>query len=235
MSAEAKGKISQTGKDLDWILGINLTWSFFGPLRYIPFHLVLRNILVNGIYPKEVGELFQGIDAEFWGDKVKFLPYGAEGEIDALIEFDQVIIGIDVKYMNQSSADDEAAAEKIMKIEAEQSCNMLARESRVLSEKGKGKTKVLLFLADNASCRKVYEDAVKDGIIADDVLLGHLSWKTVYYLMQGMKLENPFYQLIIEDIKSLLIKKGFESFQNMFITLDEDIDPDGFYNFGTIN
>ena len=49
MIAEIKGKLSQTGYNLNESLEDNLTGNFFGALRYIPFDLALRNILVAGV------------------------------------------------------------------------------------------------------------------------------------------------------------------------------------------
>lgn len=238
MIAEIKGKISQTGSNLNDRLEDNLTGNVFGTLRYIPFNVALRNILANGMYPKEIGDLVQGINKEFWSDKVQFWPYDIEGEIDVLVNFDDLVIGIEVKYLSGLSSDDEiadsvVAAENFMESEAEKSCNQLARESRIVSKKGEGKTKILLFIADSASCREVYEDVLDRNIIEDDVLFGYISWQSILSQMQALKLDNPFYQIIIEDIIFLLIKKGFEIFTNMYVNLDEDIMPNGFYDFGT--
>lgn len=238
MIAEINGKISQTGSNLHDRLEDNLTGNVFGTLRYISFNLALRNILANCIYPEDIGGLIQGINAEIWGDKIRFWPYDSEGEIDVLIDFDDVIIGIEVKYLSALSSDDDissfiVAAENFVEREAEKSCNQLARESRIVSKNGAGKTKILLFIADSASCRRVYEDVLDRNIIEEDVSFGFISWQSILSQMQALKLDNPFYQIIIEDIISLLIKKGFESFTNMYVNLDEDIMPNGFYNFGT--
>ena len=238
MIAEIKGKISQTGSNLNERLEDNLTGNVFGTLRYLPFDMVLRNILVNGIYPQEIGDLIQGINTDFWSDNVQFWPYDIEGEIDVLVSFDDVIIGIEVKYLSGLSSDDDIAdsdvvAEKFMERESEKSCNQLARESRIVSKNGTGKTKILLFIAGSASCREVYEDVLDRNIIEKDVLFGYISWQSILSQMQALELDNPFYQIIIEDIISLLIKKGFESFTNMFVKVDEDIMPNGFYDFGT--
>lgn len=237
MIAEINGKISQTGSNLHDRLEDNLTGNVFGALRYIPFNLALQNILADCVYPEEIADMIQGINAEFWGDKIRFWPYDSEGEIDVLIDFDDVIIGIEVKYLSALSSDDnlagsDLAIDKLIKSEAEQSCNQLARESRIITKYGTGKTKILLYIADNISCRRVYEDVIKRKIIEKDVLLGYISWQSILSRMQAIKLENPFHQLIIEDVISLLIKKGFESFKNMYITLDGDIMPNEFYNFG---
>ncbi len=88
MIAEIKGKLSQTGYNLNESLEDNLTGNFFGALRYIPFDLALRNILVAGVYPSKVGDLIGKISADFWSDKIEFWPKADEGEIDALLNFD---------------------------------------------------------------------------------------------------------------------------------------------------
>ena len=37
---------------------------------------------------------------------IKFWPYDEDGELDALMEFDNVIMGIEVKYLSGLSSDD---------------------------------------------------------------------------------------------------------------------------------
>ena len=69
----------------------NLTVNFFGALRYIPFDLVLRNILSAGVYPSKVGDLIGKISADFWSDKLEFWPHDKEGVIDAVLNFDDTI------------------------------------------------------------------------------------------------------------------------------------------------
>jgi len=39
--------------------------------------------------------------------------------------------------------------------------NQLARESRIISQKGNNKKKVLLFVADRESCKEVYTNIQK--------------------------------------------------------------------------
>ena len=107
MIAEIKGKLWQTGHNLNEMLEDNLTGNFFGALRYIPFDLALRNILSAGVYPSKVGDLIGEISADFWSDKIEFWPYDKEGEIDALLNFDDTIIGIEVKYASGLSSDDD--------------------------------------------------------------------------------------------------------------------------------
>jgi hypothetical protein len=234
MIAEIKGKLSQSGSNLKDTLEDNLTGNFFGSLRYIPFNLALRNILSNGIYPNEIAEYIKRISTEFWSDKIKFWPYDSEGEIDALLNFDDITIGIEVKYLSGlSSNDDIDNVDQIDELmEKDKSKNQLARESRIVSRNGAGKTKILLFIANSSSCREVYNNVFNRGIIENDVLLGYISWQSILAQMQKLKLENPFYQIIIEDLISLLTKKGFERFKDMRVNVDEDIVKDGFYEFG---
>lgn len=54
MIAEIKGKLWQTGHNLNESLEDNLTGNFFGALRYIPFDLALRKILSAGVYPSRM-------------------------------------------------------------------------------------------------------------------------------------------------------------------------------------
>ena len=234
MIAEIKGKLSQTGYNLNENLEDNLTGNFFGALRYIPFDLALRNILSAGVHPREVGDLIGKISAYFWSDKIEFWPYDKEGEIDALLNFDDTIIGIEVKYSSGLSSDDDIDNSTMIdkqSVEAEDSKNQLSRESRIVSRKGAGKRKILLFIANSESCRTVYEDVTKRNIISNDVQLAYISWQSILVELKKLKLDDRYYQVIIDDLISLLMKKGFESFKDMDVDFDEDIDQEKFYSF----
>lgn len=234
MIADIKGKLSRTGYNLSDMLEDNLTGNFFGALRYIPFDLALRNIFSAGVYPSKVGDLIGEINADFWNDKIEFWPKADEGEIDALLNFDDTIIGIEVKYASGLSSDDDIDNSSMVdnqSVETEDSKNQLARESRDISRKGEGKTKILLFIANSESCRNVYNDAVNRNIISNDVQIAYISWQSILEELKKLKLGDRYYQVIIDDLISLLTKKGFESFKDMHVDFDVEIDQEKFYSF----
>ena len=45
---------------------------------------------------------------DFWANKIEFWPYDQEGELDALLTFDDTIIGIEVKFISGLSSVDDA-------------------------------------------------------------------------------------------------------------------------------
>lgn len=234
MIADIKGKLSRTGHNLNDMLEDNLTGNFFGALRYIPFDLALRNILSSGVYPSKVGDLIGKISADFWSDKIEFWPYDKEGEIDALLNFDDTIIGIEVKYASGLSSEDGIDNSSMIdnqSIIEEPSENQLSKESRIISRKGAGKTKILLFIANSESCRTVYEDVTKRNIISNDVQMAYISWQSILVELKKLKLDDRYYQVIIDDLISLLTKKEFESFKDMHVDFDVDIDQEKFYSF----
>ena len=234
MIAEIKGKLSRTGHNLNESLEDNLTGNFFGALKYIPFDLALRKIFSAGVYPSKVSDLIGKINADFWSDKIEFWPYDKEGEMDAFLNFDDTIIGIEVKYASGLSSDDAIDNSSMIdkqSVEAEDSKNQLSRESRIISRKGAGKTKILLFIANSESCRTVYEDLTKRNIISNDVQLAYISWQSILVELKKLKLDDRYYQVIIDDLISLLMKKGFESFKDMQVDFDVDIDQEKFYSF----
>ena len=234
MIADIKGKLSRTGHNLNDMLEDNLTGNFFGALRYIPFDLALRNILSSAVYPSKLGDLIGKISADFWSDKIEFWPYDKEGEIDALLNFDDMIIGIEVKYASGLSSEDGIDNSSMIdnqSIIEEPSENQLSKESRIISRKGAGKTKILLFIANSESCRTVYEDVTKRNIISNDVQLAYISWQSILVELKKLKLDERYYQVIIDDLISLLTKKGFESFKDMHIDFDADINQAKFYSF----
>lgn len=189
------------------------------------------------MYPTKVGDLIGEINADFWNDKIEFWPKADEGEIDALLNFDDTIIGIEVKYASGLSSDDNIDNSSIgdnQSVETEDSKNQLARESRDISRKSEGKTKILLFIANSESCRNVYNDVVNRNIISNDVQLGYISWQSILVELKKLKLDDPYYQVIIDDLISLLTKKGFESFKDLNVHFDVDIEQEQFYSFGAM-
>lgn len=237
--AEIKGKLSKTGSNLTERLEDNLTGNFFGALRYIPFNFAMKKILMNGVYPREIADEFEKINVEFWNDNIKFWPYDIEGEIDALLEFEDTVIGIEVKYLSGLSSDDDMGTSEQAAVsfetEKENSINQLARESRIVTKNGEAKSKILLFIASGAACREVYDDVTgrTPPIIEDGVLLGYLSWQTILEELKKLNHDNPYYQIITNDLISLLTKKGFESFKDMLVSMDELIDEERYFDFST--
>lgn len=234
MIADIKGKPSRTGHNLNDMLEDNLTGNFFGALRYIPFDLALRNILAARVYPSKVGDLIGKISADFWSDKLEFWPHDEEGIIDALLNFDDTIIGIEVKYASGLSSEDDidnSAMIDTQTIIEETSKNQLSKESRIVSRKGEGKTKILLFIANSETCRKVYNNVVNRNIISNDVQIGYISWQSILVELEKLKLDDRYYEVIIDDLISLLTKKGFESFKDMHIDFDVISIEKSFFHF----
>ena len=231
MIAEIEGKISSSGANLSEKSEDNLTGNVFGTLRYIPFNKAMKKILLQGIEPKNnVSNLIKNIQVEQWDKNIKFWPYDKEGEIDVFIEFENCIIGIEVKYLSGISSDDYITNEDdLNKQNSQNSIHQLARESRIISSKAKNKEKILIFIADQQSCRDVYEDVMKRNIIENDVNLVYITWQNILQSLNNLDNLNPYEVLMIDDLKKLLIRKGFKQFENFDI---ENINiSTNYYNF----
>ena len=235
MIADIKGKISRSGSNLTDRLEDNLTGNVFGALRYMPFTTVMGEMLVRAVHPTSLREDFRDIQYGFWANKVQFWPYDREGEIDALIEFENMIIGIEVKYTSGLSSDDDISNNEDVefknKEEMKKSINQLARESRIISQKGNNKKKVLLFVADRDSCKEVYADILKRNILETGVAFGYISWQDFLLQLKKLKVTDPYDQVIINDVIGLLIRKGFEDFTNMIIDVPQPIDDEQYFQF----
>ena len=72
MIAEIKGKISSSNSNLSDRMEDELTGNVFGNLRYLPFNKGLKKILVNAVYPQEVGDEIKKIDCDFWSENIEF-------------------------------------------------------------------------------------------------------------------------------------------------------------------
>ena len=69
--AEIKGKISNTGSNLNDRLEDNLTGNVFGTLRYISFEKGLKKILIESISPKNSKAI--DIIIRWWNYKWNYL------------------------------------------------------------------------------------------------------------------------------------------------------------------
>ena len=186
MIAEIKGKISSTGSNLNDRLEDDLTGNVFGNLRYMSFNNGLKSILMQGIYPRTLLNIIDNIDEEEWSGSIEFWPYDKEGELDALIKFDNTIIGIEVKYRSGISSDDDVSNnsdtdEEITLEDNIESINQLSRESRIISRAGNYKNKILLFVADGEACREVYKNIKSRNIIENKVELAYISWQSILH------------------------------------------------------
>lgn len=241
MIAEIKGKISSSGSNLNDRLEDNLTGNVFGALRYIPFDLAMKQILVNAIYPRSLGTYIQRVQADFWNNNIEFWPYDEEGELDAIIDFEDILIGIEVKFLSGLSSDDsmdfsETSKETSIEDEKNKSQHQLSRESRIISKKGNNKKKLLIFIANSSTCSYVYEDTIKRELIESDVELGYITWQSFFHELTKLKLDNEFHNLVIEDLIKLLKRKGLDQFRDMNLDEDYIVDDLGFYQFnGEVN
>lgn len=236
MIAEIYGKISSSGSNLHNRLEDNLTGNVFGILRYIPFEKAMKPIIANAIYPKSIADIINKIQAHFWNENIKFWPYDEEGELDTLIEFDDVIIGIEVKYLSGLSSDDgidysEPSPWNSTEQEQKASSHQLSREARIISKRGSKKKKILIFIASSSSCRDVYEDTINRELIEKDVDLGYVSWQALLVELSKLKLDNEFHNLMIEDLIKLLKRKGFDQFRDMNLEDEFSIDASSYFQF----
>lgn len=226
--AEIKGKVSCTGSNLSERLEDNLTGNVFGALRYIPFSEGIGKILANAVTSSDIKSCIHQINIQYWANVIEFWPYDQDGELDALITFEDTIIGIEVKFLSGLSSVDETDS-----IPTEESKHQLGRESRIISRKGGKKNKILLFVADRHMCRSVYQD-IKDSkhdIIEKDVMLGYVSWQDFLHELKQLNGLDPFQQIIIKDLIDLLTRKGFEDFIDMNVNRAPIVHGNAYFNF----
>ena len=92
----------------------------------------------------------------------------------------------------------------------------------------------VLEVTDDANgCIRI-TDIVKGQLLTVELLGcsdGILCWQSILVELKKLKLDDRYYQVIIDDLISLLTKKGFESFKDMHIDFDVDINQENFYSF----
>lgn len=234
MLAEIYGKISKTGSNLSERLEDELTGNFFGTLRYIPFSKGLQPILQNTVFPSYIQEAIKRIQSDEWSGNIQFWPYDSEGQLDAYIEFDNVAIGIEVKYHSGLSSDDGAdySEAEDMKSETKDSSHQLQREGRIVSRKGAEKKKILIFIADAMSCTDVYADVLKRKLLNNtDVAFGYVTWQSILRELRNLEFDNYFNNVMIKDLIALLVKKGFEQFYSMDLNDACIVDGSKYFRF----
>ena len=190
MIAELRGKIENNKED-------ELTGNFFGTLRYTGFEKILQPLFVRCIRPAELANNVKKIRGGYWGDKIHFWPYDLLGEIDVLLDFEEILIGIEVKYQSGLSSDDQ-----------------LEREAKILQNKANGREKILIFLAPKSTCLEIVTNRRRKNIFNEfGVNLGYISWENVFDELNKLQLTD-FDALIAKDLIDLLKLKGFESFRS---------------------
>lgn len=216
--AEIHHKISRSGSNLSDRLEDQLTGDFFGAIRYLPFQRGLKQVL-EGVRFESAGQgaqprWQQHLDSMLDYDcTLRFWPRHPEGEIDLLLDHPDVVIGIEIKYYSGISSDDG----EVEAVSPEESCHQLARYARMLEDIRNGRPAYLVFLAPFDVLLPVESDMKNRSVIHTNVQLGFLGWQNV--LEQVQMIDTSSYdtgqQMIISDVRDLLVKKGFERFRGM--------------------
>jgi hypothetical protein len=212
--AEIHNKISQTGSNLSDRLEDKLTGDFFGAIRYLPFETGLNHVLST-------------VDVSMMNNRDKWLKYIAEmngyilefefwkreeeGEIDLFLSSEEVIIGIEVKYLSGLSSEDEDGLDTI---DYTESVNQLARYSRMLEKLSDGRDAYLILLAPYQMMDTVRKNMIAQPVFSPAVNLGFLSWEDILESLKTINLAllEKGEQLIIQDLQALLTKKGLTRF-----------------------
>ena len=236
MIAELHGKISGTGSNLSDRMEDQLTGDFFGAMRYLPYDSGLKKILLHcTANQSEAREIILESCSSTWDEKIAFWPNHEKGELDAFVEFDKVVIGIEVKYNSGISSDGEVDNSQLDEDkEKQRSFHQLSREAEVVSIKcGTGRKGLLLFVASQKDCRDVYDDFRRRKLEQFGVTLGHVSWESILDEVKSLKVrvEDPFHKVVLGDIEKLLKRKGFERFRDMSLNAPCFISPDDHFVF----
>lgn len=206
MIAELYGKIENNKED-------ELTGNFFGTLRYTGFEKILQSLIVKCIRPAELANKIKKIRSDYWDDKISFWSYDSPAEIDVLLDFEEILIGIEVKYQSDLSSVDQ-----------------LEREAEILRKKANGREKILILLAPEAKCIEIVTKKRSNMVFKEfGVNLSYISWEEVSDELTKLQLTN-FDALIAEDLIKLLKLKGFESFRSFNIDLELNSSKD-FWKF----
>lgn len=201
-----------------------LTGEFFGCIRYISFQKVMKEILVNTVYPLETRRLLRNIEDTIWANKVNFWDrlknHGRTVELDVRIDFDKYILGIEVKNQSGLSSNDN----KQNNLNSEMSNNQLSKEARLLrklSEESISKQPVLLLLARERCVKDIYEESKNK--IDNEVAFGYFSWEDVRRQLSQINVSGKYEKAIVDDLECLLDYFGLKCFDDYEIENSEVI------------
>lgn len=221
MINEIKGKISSTGSNLSDRLEDKLTGDFFGALRYLPFEQGLKGILEEVEYtdPEHTRAWTKFLSEQSgFNHSYHFWPQHSKGEIDLLLEFDDALVGIEVKYRSGISSQDE---EEI--VSYDKSLHQLSKYSHMIEGLADKKRTFLVFLAPFSIRNTVQQQVGIEFNISSSVGLGFVNWEDIHTkLIRMSKNALPGTQhYILSDTKELLDVKGLKRF-NGFKNLSEE-------------
>lgn len=222
MLAELNRKITHHSED-------QLTGDVFGTLRYLPPARVIPLLLRACHFNEEKLTDFLPISSTAEAN-YHFWPKYKEGEIDLIIEWTDLVIGIEVKYHSGLSSDDDV--ENSFDQEWRESHNQLSRYQRMLVNQFPTKKKVLIFLAPRKTALTVYQDVIQRKIMTLDTYFSYLSWEALIKTLEGDR-HNFFdgQRMMIDDVIALLKIKGLERFSGF--SFDIVIEQDGAYHFSS--
>lgn len=212
MISEIKGKISSTGSNLSERLEDKLTGDFFGALRYLPFEQGLKGILeqVGFVEPEErrAWSKFLNEQSGFRLD-YKFWPQHSKGEIDLLLEFDNALVGIEVKYRSGISSQDEGEI-----VSYDESLHQLSKYSHMIEDMANERQTFLVFLAPFSIQNTVQQQVGIEFNISSSVGLGFANWEAIHTkLVKMSKGALPGTQkYVLSDVRELLDVKGLKRF-----------------------
>ncbi len=207
--AEIHNKIAENGSNLTDRLEDKLTGDFFGTLRYLPFEIGMKSVLSSVKFENDkVNQKWNGkiqVEKGYMQD-MEFWYRHTEGEIDLLLPLSNVVIGIEVKYLSGISSEDDTLDNII---DYQESCNQLARYSRLMKDIANGKTPYLIFLAPFKMMQEVEKTLRNRSIIAPAVNLGFLCWEDILDSLGEIDLSQleTGQKMVVQDLQSLLMKK----------------------------
>lgn len=218
--AEIHGKISSHGGNLSDRLEDLLTSDVFGPLRYLPFAEGLQPVLSEArLYSSPDQKLAISDPAK--SIKVYFWPRLENSEPDVLVECGGHLLLIEAKYLSGKSGSYDNEDEETAK------SDQLRREFVDLMQRKNDFSKLsLVYLtADRtmpAEGIKASQRAVQSFRKEDEAIYEQntywLSWYDVRQVIQKLAKEqkskkNHEKNLILQDIESLLHRKGLRGFE----------------------
>jgi hypothetical protein len=217
--ADIRGKISTKGSNLSDSLEDLLTSNVFGPLRYIPPSEGLIPILKRSRLFSARDERLP-LDLQSEVKEISFWPRLDNCEPDVCIKLNDALVLIEAKYLSGKSgvgAGEDQDSETVASAPRDQ----LAKEFLdLMNIPGNFQHRILIYVtAHNTLPEKDMWAGLHD--ISDRAKVQYksscywLSWSDIHAEVRSLikRQTDSYRRCVLEDIRSLLFKKGFRQFE----------------------
>lgn len=221
MIADIYNKISRSGSNLSEALEDKITGDIFGTLRYLPAHKALLPFLEKAYFlhaangPKFIGlNLINEPEVLFWPRYETKSGRQIEPDVELKCHNDNVRIFIEVKYKSGISGHDGVVGDP----PPDESNNQLVKQMMLLSSSNEPSRSIVIYLTAEGAYPTDIIGYAHQLMKRHTIELYWLSWNELTSVLECLLSSDMTHQerIIITDLISYCIKKGFKQFSRIY-------------------